>query len=193
MAQRIEPGLLAGGYGFEEELGQVPTYEDDLDFDTPIQRLADHAGINLEQSSRALDWFRAEEKESVFEAAAEMVGKLFDSLIPRKNRKSDAVKLSSVGMRLIAARVLMNRDGSQSLTEWASRAKCSKQLLCWHLKQIEDSTNLHWLGGKRFETRAIYSESARARWAALTPEERKVRRRGAQSATPDLTTSAGLE
>jgi AraC-like DNA-binding protein len=184
MAHHIEPALLRGEV-FDEGDNEVLGTWDSLDgIDGPLERLADHAGIDLDQAARAMDWMREQEQESVFEVAGEMVGKMFDAIIPRQGQKSDAIKLSSVGMRTIAARVLMNRDGTETLTEWASRAGCSKQLLSWHLKQIEDSTRLHWLGGKRTETRATYAESARARWAALTPEERKARRAGYKADTP---------
>jgi len=183
MARHIEPALLAGEV-FNEGDSEVLGEWDNLDgIDTPLERLADAAGIGLEQSAKALEWMRQEEREAVFETAAELVGKMFDALIPRQSQKSDSIKLTAAGMRLIAARVLMNRDGTETLTEWASRAKCSKQLLSWHLKCLEDSTALHWLGGKRAEARAIYSDATRARWAALTPEERKARRAGKAATT----------
>lgn len=174
----IEPALCRGEV-FKENDNQVLGAWDNLDgIDTPLERLADHAGISLEQSAAALDWMRSEDRESVFEAAAELVGKMFDALIPRRNPKSNFIKVSSAGLRLIAARVMLNRDGSQSLTQWAARARVSKQLLSAHLKVLERKTELHWLGGKRAECSATYAESARSRWAALSPEERKARRAG---------------
>jgi hypothetical protein len=179
MAHHIEPALLPGEV-FNEGDNEVLGAWDSLDgLDGPVERLADHAGINLAQAAKALEWMRGEEQESVFEVAGEMVGKLFDALIPRQSQKSDSIKLTAAGMRLIAARVLMNRDGTETLTEWAARAKCSKQLLSWHLKQIENSTSLHWIGSKRSETREVYAQAARASWAELSKEQRSARRRGA--------------
>jgi hypothetical protein len=92
------------------------------------------------------------------------------------------MKLETLGLRLLAAKILLNRSGSTSLTEWASRVECSKQLLSWHLKQLEDSTDLHWLGGKKYETRATYSKATKARWAKLSPAERIARHHGKQAA-----------
>jgi hypothetical protein len=84
---------------------------------------------------------------------------------------------------------MLNRDGTTTLSDWAQKVGASKQLLSWHLKSLEDSTSLHWIGGKRFEARAVYSQATRERWAALTPEERIARRAGkkaAPQATPML-------
>jgi hypothetical protein len=77
----------------------------------------------------------------------------------------------------------------------------SKQLLDFHTRRLEDALGFHGIGQKRESARAIYSESARQRWAALTPEQRVARRHGArgivgtQKATNDdqnLTSSSVL-
>jgi hypothetical protein len=192
MAHHIEPALLPG-YLVHEADGEetLGIWDDNTQGDTPQQRLADHAGIRLDQAARALTWFNGEEREAVFEAAAEMLGRLFDTLIPHK-QNTETLKPETCGLRLIAARVLLNRSGGDTLTAWAARLGCSKQLLSWHIKQIEDSVGLHWLGGKRQETRETFAESARARWAALTPEERKARRAGKKAATQDAPPAAQI-
>jgi len=190
MARHIEPALLRGEV-FNEGDSEVLGAWDNLDFDTPQQRLADHAGIQLDQAARALTWFAGEEREAVFEAAAEMLGRMFDTLIPHK-QNSEALKAETCGLRLVAARVLLNRSGGDTLTAWAARLGCSKQLLSWHIKQIEDSVGLHWLGGKRQETRETFAESARSRWAALTPEQRRERRAGYKPAEQDALPAAQI-
>lgn len=182
MGHRIEPGLLPGELVRENNGETLGQWDDHAGIDTPLERLADHAGIDLEQAAAALEWFRAEEREAVLESAAELLGKLFAQLVPQSER----LKLETLGLRFIAAKVMLNRAGTTTLTEWAELAGCSKQILSWHIKQLESVTSLHWLGGKRFETRAVYSKATRERWAALTPEERRKRRAGkaAQSAPP---------
>jgi hypothetical protein len=192
MGHHIEPALLPG-HLVHEITGEetIGVYDDHTAADTPIQRLADHAGINIKQAEAVMGWFQLEEKDAVIEAAAEMLGRLFDRLIPYK-ANTENLKLETCGLRLIAARVLLNRDGNETLTGWAERAGCSKQILSWHIKCLEDSVGLHWLGGKRFEARAAYAESARARWAALTPEERRQRRAGYKPAAQDATLAAQI-
>lgn len=193
MAHHIEPALLPG-YLVHEADGEetLGIWDDHTQGDTPQQRLADHAGIRLDQAARALTWFNGEEREAVFEAAAEMLGRLFDRLIPYKVN-TENLKLETCGLRLIAARVLLNRDGSETLTHWAERAGCSKQILSWHIKTLEAGIGVHWLGGKRFEARAVYAENARARWAALSPEQRRQRRAGYKHATQDATPAAQFD
>jgi DNA-binding MarR family transcriptional regulator len=189
----IEPALVRGELYRDFEGNDILGAKDDFEgIDTPVERLADHAGIDLAQAALALDFARRECREDVFETAAELVGKLFAEILP-SNKRSDKIRLDVVGIRTLAIRILCNRGGTETLTEWAERADISKQLLSHHLKSIEDSAGLHWLGGKRFEARAIYSESARQRWAALSPEERKARRAGKKNATAqDATPAAHL-
>jgi hypothetical protein len=184
----IEASLVRGTLHHDSEGREyLADCDDHSGLDSPVEMLADHAGINLEQAALALDFARRECREDVFEAAAELVGRLFAEILP-SNKRSDKIRLDVVGIRTLAIRVLCNRGGTETLTEWAERADISKQLLSHHLKTIEDSAGLHWLGGKRFEARAIYSESARQRWAALTPEERKARRAGKKNAPPEADT-----
>lgn len=180
MARHIEPALMPGDT-FNDQSGEVLGAWDNHDFDTPLERLADHAGISQDQAALALAWMRNEQAESVIENAAEMLGRLFEKLVPHDSRTSK-LSLSTCGMRLIAARILMNRDGTITLTEWASRAGISKQILSWHIGQLESVVGLHWLAGKKAETTEVYAESARARWAALSPEQRRARRAGKKAA-----------
>lgn len=176
MARHIEPALMPGDT-FNDQSGEVLGAWDNHDFDTPLERLADHAGISQDQAALALAWMRNEQAESVLECAAEMLGRLFDKLIPRSK-----ISIPFCGLRLLAARILMNRTGTDTLTEWAARAGCSKQILSWHISQLESVAHLHWLGGKKSETTEVYAAATRARWAALTPEERRQRRAGKKAA-----------
>ena len=191
MGAHIEPALLAGELVFDDNGETLGQWDDHTGIDTPLERLADHAGIDLEQSAAALAWMRQQQREDVFEEAAELVGKMFDALIPRRPKSENLPKLETLGLKLLAARIMLNRDGTTTLSDWAQKVGVSKQLLSWHLKSLEDSTQLHWIGGKRFEARAVYSQATRERWAALTPEERKARRAGKQAA-PQATPVANL-
>jgi hypothetical protein len=93
MAPHIEPALLAGELVFDDNGETLGQWDDHTGIDTPLERLADHAGIDLEQSAAALDWMRQQQREDVFEEAAELVGKMFDALIPRRPKSENLPKL----------------------------------------------------------------------------------------------------
>jgi hypothetical protein len=183
----IEPALVRGELYRDFEGNDILGAKDDFEgIDTPVERLADHCGIDLDQAALALDFARRECREDALETAAELIGKILAELLP-SNKRSDKIRLDVVGIRALSLRIILNRDGTTSLTQWAERADTSKQLLSWHIKQLEALVGVHWLAGKRPETSAIYSEATRQRWAALTPEERKARRKGKKNATPTPT------
>ena len=124
---------------------------------------------------------RHERGDEVKEVAADRLAKFFSHLLP----KPPAVKINLriLGLRVLGARYLLNRDG-MTLTELAKRAEVSKQLLDHHVRMVETELYFHGWTQKCTASRAVYSEATKARWAALTPEERKARRAGnKQSAT----------
>ena len=122
------------------------------------------------------------EQESPIDLAADMLAKILASIVPAEGK----IDLALVGQKFVALHFLMNRNGTATLTAIASRAGVSKQLLDHHVHKIGDKLGFHGANQKRAECRAVYAESARERWAALTPEQRRARRRGkaAQQATP---------
>jgi hypothetical protein len=175
--------LTPHGVAFEErrQVAVVlpePTADDDTDW------LMDFANLSRKQADDVLlciEMRRHEKGDEIKESAADRLAKFFSHLLP----KPPAVKinLQILGLRVLGARYLLNRDGV-TLTELASRAGVSKQLLDHHARKVETELNFHGWGQKSVAARGIYSEACRARWTALTPKERIARRRGnKQSAT----------
>jgi hypothetical protein len=119
--------------------------------------------------------------DEIKEVAADRLAKFFSHLLP----KPPAVKinLKILGLRVLGARYLLNRDG-MTLTELAKRAEVSKQLLDHHVRLVETEMDFHGWTQKCTASRAVYSEATKARWAALTPEERKARRAGSKNNLP---------
>ena len=180
MAHQIEPALLPG-HLVHEITGEetIGIFDDHAQGDTPIQRLADHAGIDLKQAQAVMAWFRLEEKDAVIEAAAEMLGRLFGLIIPPEGR----IRLDLIGQKFVAMHFLMNRSGTATLTGIAERSGVSKQLLDHHVNALGRKFGFHGVGQKREGTREAYAEAQREIWARLTPEERKARRAGKAAAT----------
>jgi hypothetical protein len=120
--------------------------------------------------------------ETPLEIAADMLAKILASIVPVEGK----IDLALVGQKIVAVYFLMNRNGGATLTATAGRAGVSKQLLDHHVNKLGRELNFHGQNQKRAECRATYSQAARERWAALTPEQRRARRRGkaAQQATP---------
>jgi hypothetical protein len=157
--QRIDLSLsTADGITIDEQDRQVPFYAPNFDFEEPP------------------------EQETPLEIAADMLAKLLAEIVPAQG----PINLSLIGQKILAVTFLMNRNGTATLTAIAGRAGVSKQLLDHHVNKIGDKLGFHGANQKRAECRAVYAESARERWAALTPEQRRARRRGkaAQQATP---------
>ena len=175
--------MTAHGTGYEGGIQVAvvlpePTDDDDADW------LRDFADLSKKQAQDVLLWIemrRDQGADEIKEIAADRLAKFFSHLLP----KAPAVKinLQILGLRVLGARYLLNRDGV-TLTELAKRAGVSKQLLDHHARKVETELDFHGWTQKCTASRAIYSEACRARWAALTPEERKARRAGnKQSAT----------
>lgn len=179
MAHHIEPALLPG-HLVHEITGEetIGIYDDHTQGDTPIQRLADHAGINIEQAEAALQWMKSEDRISEFEIAGAILGRLFGLIIPPEGR----LRLDLIGQKFLAVHFLLNRNGTATMTGIAERAGVSKQLLDHHLNTLGRKLGFHGVGQKLESTRETYAEAQRAVWAKLTPEERKARRAGKKAA-----------
>ena len=146
--------------------------------DADVDWLRDFADLTKKQAQDVLLWIeirRDQGADEIKESAADRLAKFFSHLLP----KPPAVKinLQILGLRVLGARYLLNRDGV-TLTELAKRAGVSKQLLDHHARKVENELNFHGWGQKSVAARTIYSEACRARWAALSPEQRKARRAG---------------
>ena len=175
--------MTAHGTGFENGV-QVAIGLPEEATDADVDWLREFADLSEKQAEAVLLWIeirRDQGADEIKESAADRLAKFFSHLLP----KPPAVKinLQILGLRVLGARYLLNRDGV-TLTELAKRAGVSKQLLDHHARKVENELNFHGWGQKSVAARTIYSEACRARWAALTPEERKARRAGnKQSAT----------
>jgi hypothetical protein len=167
---RIDLSLChhATGLGFDEDNREIPTCDPDY-------------GLEID-----------EQADTPFSLAADMLSRLLAEFIP----ESGPIRLDLLGQKILALHFLLNRNGTATLTSLAGRAGISKQLLDYTTNKIADQFNFHGFGQKTAKSRASYSAAARASWAALTPEQRRSRRRGkaAQQAThaANLTTHASL-
>ena len=169
--------MTAHGTGYENGVQvavKLPEEADDADVDW----LREFADLTEKQAEAVLLWIemrRDSGADENKEIAADRLAKFFSHLLP----KAPAVKinLQILGLQVLGARYLLNRDGV-TLTELAKRAGVSKQLLDHHARKVENELNFHGWGQKSVAARTIYSEACRARWAALSPEERKARRAG---------------
>ena len=179
-----DPTLTAHGIGHENgrQVAVVlpePTADDDTDW------LMDFANLSRKQAQDVLLWIemrRHERGDEVKESAADRLAKFFSHLLP----KPPAYKINPqlLGLRVLGASYLLNRNGNLTMTELAKRAGVSKQVLDHHVRMIETELNFHGWTQKSVAARGIYSEACRARWAALTPEQRKERRAGSKNNLP---------
>ena len=169
--------MTAHGTGYEGGI-QVAVKLPEEPEDADVDWLRDFADLTKKQAQDVLLWIemrRDQGADEIKEVAADRLAKFFSHLLP----KAPAVKinLQILGLRVLGARYLLNRDGV-TLTELAKRAGVSKQLLDHHARKVENELNFHGWGQKSVAARTIYSEACRARWAALSPEQRKARRAG---------------
>jgi hypothetical protein len=165
------------GTGFENGV-QVAIGLPEEATDADVDWLREFADLTEKQAADVLLWIeirRNQGSDEIKEVAADRLAKFFSHLLP----KPPAVKinLQILGLRVLGARYLLNRDG-MTLTELAKRAGVSKQLLDHHARRVETELDFHGWAQKSTASRAVYSEACRARWAALTPEERRARRAG---------------
>lgn len=187
MKQKIATEFTRHKLGFDED-GNSVEVTSPADIDTEAAILADHAQISLRAAELALEWMRQRDEEETFRAAGDIFAKLVSEIVG----SSSKISVSVVGMRFLATSFLLNRVG-ESLTSLAKRAKVSKQLLSHHAIHVADRLQFHGFSQKRTEARAVYSIAARERWAALTPEERKARRRGERGIIGDAHSVTGGE
>jgi len=176
--------MTTHGTGFENGVQVAvvlpePTADDDADW------LRDFADLTKKQAEDVWLWFemrRHQKGDEIEASAADRLAKFFAHLLP----KPPAVKINPqlLGLRVLAASYLVNRNGNVTMTELASRAGVSKQLLDHHVRKVEVELDFHGWGQKSIASREAYSEATKARWAALTPEERRARRAGSKNSLP---------
>jgi len=177
--------MTAHGTGYEGGI-QVAVKLPEEPEDADVDWLRDFADLSHKQAADVLLWIemrRHQKGDEIEGSAADRLAKFFAHLLP----KPPAYKINPqlLGLRVLAASYLLNRNGNSTMTELASRAGVSKQLLDHHVRKVEGELDFHGWGQKSIASREAYSEATRARWAALSPEERKARRAGnKQSPTP---------
>lgn len=170
----IDIALVSGGAGYEGA-DCVPTMA------APIPEGTDHdqlreLGLSAKQAAAVEAWISRRDADRVNALAADRLARFFTILLPPTTMHK--INLSLLGVRALAGLFLMNRNDNITLTALAERAKMSKQLLDHHVRRIGDAMSFHGFGLKKESTRAVYSEAAKARWASLTPTERRARRHG---------------
>ena len=168
----IDLALVSGGVGYEDD-HRVPTITPDFE-PTAYDQLRE-LGLSAKKADAVLAWIDRRNADEVNALAADRLARFFALLLPSTTMHK--INLSLLGVRALAGLFLMNRTGS-TLTALAERAGMSKQLLDFHVRRLGDAMHFHGFGLKKESTRAVYSEAAKARWAALTPEERLARRHG---------------
>jgi hypothetical protein len=169
----IDHALVSGGVGYEDD-HRVPTTTPDFE-PTDHDQLRE-LGLSAKQAQAVLKWISRRNADEVNALSADRLARFFSLLLP--STTGHKINLSLLGVRALAGLFLMNRSGSVTLTSLAERAKMSKQLLDFHVRRLGDAMSFHGFGLKKESTRAVYSEAAKARWASLTPEQRRARRHG---------------
>ena len=170
----IDIALVAGGAGREND-ERVPTIGAEIPEATDHDQLRE-LGLSAKQAQAVLAWIDRRNADEVNALAADRLARFFSLLLPATT--AHKINISLLGVRALAAHFLMNRNGTSTMTAMAERAKMSKQLLDHHVRAVGDALHFHGFGLKKESTRATYSEAAKARWAALTPEQRLARRHG---------------
>lgn len=168
-----------GRPGDRVRVAYPPAFDDDLEGE-----VADSLGFTLEQARAAIAFFNSRQAEDVYSSAADLLSKCLTALFP-----PTITKISRVGLRAVALGLLVNRASDSTLSATAARYGVSKQLLSWYLLKISDDLEMHSIHSKSEHAREAYALATAARWAALSPSERKQRRTGKQidPSTPDLT------
>jgi hypothetical protein len=159
------------------------------------QTLCNADGVTIDDQDRQVPFYTPniffdeapEPEETPLALAADMLAALFAEIIP----KSGNIRLDLVGQKFVAMHYLLNRNGTSTLTSIAERSGVSKQLFDHHVQALGDRFGFHGQGQKCESSRTIFSEATKARWAALTPEERIARRAG-KKAVPQATPVANL-
>lgn len=169
----IDISLVPVGAGYEGD-DCVPTFSALIPEGTDFDQLRE-LGLTPKQANAVLDWIQRRNADEMNALAADRLSRFFTLLLPANTQHK--INLSLLGVRALAGVFLMNRTGS-TLTALAERAGMSKQLLDFHVRRLGDAMHFHGFGLKKESTRANYSAAARARWGALTPEQRRARRHG---------------
>ena len=172
---QIDLALVAGGAGGFEDDNCVPTSPAPTLEATEHEQLRE-LGLSAKQAEAVLAWNSRRNADAVSDLAADRVAKFFALLMPTNTKHKISIPI--LGSRTLATIFLLNRHGMTSLSELAQRAGVSKQLLDFHARRMEDALDFHGLGQKGIHTREVYSQAARERWSALTPQERRARRAG---------------
>ncbi len=160
MRQRIDLSLsTADGVSIDEQDRQVPFYAPNFDFE------------------------HDPEQENPLDRAADMLAKVTAEIIPAEG----PIHLELVGQKFVALHFLLNRNGGATMTGIAERAGISKQLLSHHANRLGEKLRFHGQNQKSIKCRAIFSEATKARWAALSPEQRVARRHGKKATAPQAT------
>ena len=154
-----------------------PDMADELD--TPEEILAEEIGINIAQAKTLIAWLAKRGNETTRKDNADELSHAFAVNIPRSGK----INAEHVGLQFVALYWLLNQTG-ESLTSLASRVGVSKQLLDWHAKKQSRRNNFRGVQQKRASASKVYSESAKARNAAMTPEQRRQHRAGKGKTPP---------
>ena len=163
---------------FEKNGGvYMPDMADEIDL--PEEILAEELGLNLTQAKRLMAWLCKRGTESKRQDNADELSRAFAVNIPRAGK----INAEHVGLQFVALYWLLNQTG-ESLTSLASRVGVSKQLLDWHAKKQSHRNNFRGVQQKRASASRVYSESAKARFAAMTPEQRRQHRAGKGKTPP---------
>jgi hypothetical protein len=152
-----------------------PHYWPDVasEIDTPEEILADELGTTPKVVRAMLAWLREHQSAGKTQEQADTLARAFAIAVPRKGK----INLSLVGLRFLGLFWLLNSSG-ESLTDLAKRAQVSKQLLDWHANKLGRALNFHGYQQKAAASRKNYADAAKARWSALSPDERRQRRAG---------------
>ena len=163
---------------FEQNGGAYwPDMADEID--SPEEILAEELGLNIAQAKNLMSWLSKRGTESSRKDNADELSRAFAVNIPRAGK----INAEHVGLQFVALYWLLNQTG-ESLTSLASRVGVSKQLLDWHAKKQSQRNNFRGVQQKRASASKVYSDSARARFAAMTPEERRQHRAGKGKTPP---------
>ena len=149
------------------------------EIDTPAEILAEELGLSAKQGAQLIEWLAKRSTETARRDNADELSRAFSVNIPKDGK----INAEHVGLQFVALYWLLNQTG-ESLTSLASRVGVSKQLLDWHAKKQSQRNNFRGVQQKRASASKVYSESARARFAAMTPEQRRQHRAGKGNTPP---------
>jgi hypothetical protein len=152
-----------------------PHYWPDIasDIDTPEEILAEEVGTTPQVVRQMLAWLREQRQDATTKIESDTLARAFAVAVP----KTGKLNTELIGTRFLALYWLLNSSG-ESLTKLAQRAEISKQLLDWHANKLGRALNFHGYQQKAAASRKNYADAARARWSALSPDERRQRRAG---------------